>query len=118
MDRFTFDDDYVRRLREHDARTEEHFYGYFGKRLFDHLRPRVRSADAVDEIRQETFIRVLQAIYASKIHKGGALHVFVFAVSDNVLLEHYRRSTRTDQLDEAHHERSYDPDSINELITR
>jgi RNA polymerase sigma-70 factor (ECF subfamily) len=118
MDRFTFDDDYVRRLREHDARTEEHFANYFCPRLFNHLRPHVRSADAVNEIRQETLTRVLQAIYASKIHKGGALYGFVFAVSDNVLLEHYRKIARTDQLDDAHHERSYDAHYIDELITR
>ena len=41
MDFFTFDDEYVRRLREGDRWTEEHFYSYFQQLLLIKLRRRL-----------------------------------------------------------------------------
>jgi RNA polymerase sigma factor (sigma-70 family) len=90
MDRFTFDDDYVRRLREHDAPVEEHFYAHFNPRIFNYLRRRVRSMADVEEKRQETFERVLKAIYAGKLRDGRTLPGFVFGFCRNILHELWR----------------------------
>jgi RNA polymerase sigma-70 factor (ECF subfamily) len=115
MDRFAFDDDYVRRLREHDARTEQHFYDVFYPRLFSHLRKRVASMSDVEDLRQETFRRVLQKIYDGELREEAALFGFVFRVSDIVVLEHYRK--RVEPIEE-HDEPAYDDDPIDDLITR
>ena len=62
MDRFSFDDDYVRRLREGDRETAAHFYSYFRDLLLMKLRRRLSSAHAVDEVRQEVFMRTLERL--------------------------------------------------------
>lgn len=115
MDRFAFNDDYVRRLRERDTRTEKDFYDVFYPRLFNHLRKRVGSMSDVEDMRQETFRRVFQKIYDGQLREGAALFGFVFRVSDIVVLEHYRK--RVEPVDESD-EPSYDDDPIDDLITR
>jgi RNA polymerase sigma-70 factor, ECF subfamily len=116
MDRFAFDDDYVQRLREHDAQTEQHFYAFFQSRLFAHLRKFVHSFSDVEDLRQITFTRVLQNIYDGKLRQGGALFGFVFRVGDIAVLEHYRRK-KFERLDDQE-EPMYDGDLIADLITR
>jgi RNA polymerase sigma factor (sigma-70 family) len=117
MDRFTFDDDYVRRLREHDARTEEHFNGYFEPRLFNRLRKHVRSIDDANDLRQDTFTRVLTMVYQDKVREAGALFGLVMSVCDRVLFEHYRDRGRTDQLGDDD-DLTYEVDYLIDLITR
>jgi RNA polymerase sigma factor (sigma-70 family) len=117
MDRFPFDDDYVRRLREHDAATEEHFHDYFQPRLFNYLRPRVRSAADLHEVRQETFQRVLKQIYDDKLRDGGALPGFLFRVCENVVHEG-RRKTSTEDLDDHPEPVSDEPDPEVNVITQ
>ena len=116
MDRFTFDDDYVRRLREHDRLIEEHFYGHFHPRLFNYLRRRLRSMTDVEEKKQDTFERVLKEIYAGKLRDGRTLPGFVFAVCRNILHEHWRGPVM-ENLDD-HAEPAVDePDQEQSMIT-
>jgi RNA polymerase sigma-70 factor (ECF subfamily) len=117
MDRFAFDDDYVRRLREHGARTEQHFHDYFRPRLYSRLRNRLRSLADIDEVRQETFRRVLTMIYDNKLRDGRTLPGFVFTVCDNIVLELYRKNARTEPLDEHHPEPLDDGDAEGAMIT-
>jgi RNA polymerase sigma-70 factor (ECF subfamily) len=116
MNLFGFDDDYVRRLREHDAATEEHFYIHFTPRLFNYLRRRVRSQADIEEKRQDTFERVLSSIYTGKLRDGRTLPGFVFAVCHNILLEHWR-APETENIDD-HVEPAVDePDQEQAMIT-
>jgi len=117
MDRFAFDDDYVRRLREHGARTEQHFHDYFRPRLFSRLRSRLRSAADIEEVRQETFRRVLTKIYENELRDGRTLPGFVFTVCDNIVLELYRKNARTEPLEEHHPEPVDDADAEEAMIT-
>lgn len=98
MERFSFDDDYVRRLREGDRETAAHFFSYFRDLLLAKLRRRLRSMEAVEEIRQEVFLRVLERL--DQVRDGRKLGAFVNAVCTNVLLEHYRGERRAVALDE------------------
>ena len=91
---FSFDATYLQKLREGDSRTEQHFVAYFSKLLLIKLRSRLRSSPAVDDLRQETFVRVLKALRA----EGGIRHPeklgsFVNSVCNNVLQEFYRSSS-------------------------
>jgi RNA polymerase sigma-70 factor, ECF subfamily len=98
---FSFDEVYLRRLRERDVATEQHFVAYFSKLLLIKLRARLRSSQAVDDIRQETFVRVLKAVRAKNgIHQPERLGAFVNSICNNVLQEHYRTSARGVPLDE------------------
>lgn len=98
MDRFSFDDDYVRRLREGDRETAAHFYSYFRDLLLMKLRRRLRSAHAVDEVRQEVFMRTLERL--DQVRDGRKLGAFVNSVCNLVLLEYYRADKRAVSIDD------------------
>lgn len=97
-----FTDDYVQRLRDGDPWTEEHFVRYFNELLLIKLRNRLRSIEAVDDVRQEVFVRVMRTLRAADgLRDGRKLGAFVNSVCNNVLLETYRAGKRTEQLDDA-----------------
>jgi RNA polymerase sigma-70 factor (ECF subfamily) len=116
-DPFAFDDDYVRRLRQHDARTEEHFYTYFQPRLFNRLRRHLRSIADVEEKRQETYKRVFKKLYDGDLRDGRTLAAFVLSVADNIVLEHYRVASRTEPLGDHHPEPVYEADAELNVIS-
>lgn len=94
-----FDEAYLRRLAAGDPATEEHFFEYFGPLIRIKLRWRVRQREGIDDICQETFLRVLRAVRSPR---EGVRHLgaYVFGVCNNVMLEHFRASTRHPQIAE------------------
>lgn len=98
MELFVFDDDYVRRLREGDRETSAHFHAYFRDLLLLKLRRRLRSLDAIDEVRQEVFVRCLANL--DKLKDARKLGAFVNSICNRVLMEYYRAEGRTEPLDE------------------
>jgi len=96
-----FDAPYVERLRSGDFRTQEHFVAYFSELIQLKLRARLRSPQAIDDVRQETFVRVFAALRSpGGIRQPERLGAFVNSICNNVLLEHYRSSSRSDSLDD------------------
>jgi RNA polymerase sigma-70 factor (ECF subfamily) len=96
-----FDADYLESLRAEDPLTQEHFVCYFTELLHLKLRSRLRSPQAIEDVRQETFARVLLAIRKEgSLRQPDRLGPFVNTVCNNVLLEHYRQTARSDSLDE------------------
>jgi len=96
-----FDAPYVERLRSGDFRTQEHFVAYFSELIQLKLRARLRSPQAIEDVRQETFVRVFTALRsAGGIRQPERLGAFVNSICNNVLLEHYRSSSRSDSLDD------------------
>ena len=90
-----FSREYVLRLTEGDVETERHFVAYFSELLLIKLRRTLRSYQAVEDVRQETFLRVFSILR----HKGGIAHpeklgAFVHGVCGNVLSEYHRSSSR------------------------
>lgn len=87
LNRHPFDVLYLERLRTGDAETERHFCSYFS----DLIRLKVCArgmAASVDDIRQETFLRVLRTLRSPDgLRDPGALGAFVNAVCGNVMLE-------------------------------
>ncbi|MEA2417396.1 MAG: hypothetical protein QOI58_4053 [Thermoanaerobaculia bacterium] len=98
MDFFTFDDEYVRRLREGDSQTVDHFYSYFQRLLLLKLRKRLRSMEEIDDIRQETYLRVFRTLKSpGGLRDASKLGAFVNRVCDNVLQEFWRRNNRNEE---------------------
>lgn len=96
-----FDAGYVEDLRAGDLPTQEHFVNYFTELLNLKLRSRLRSPHAVDDVRQETFARVLATLRKEGgLRQPERLGAFVNTVCNNVLFEHYRASSRSQSLDE------------------
>lgn len=103
MELFPFDRAYVERLRDGDARTQEHFASYFDQLLRIKLRARMLERDTVSELTQETFTRVIAALRKQGgIREPDRFGAFVNSICNNVLLEFYRSSGRSQQLEECH----------------
>jgi len=96
----SFDESYVERLRAGDFRTQEHFVAYFGELIQLKLRSRLRSPQAIEDVRQETFARVFAALRGGKVRQPERLGAFVNSMCNNVLLEHYRASSRDSSLED------------------
>ena len=92
---FAFDGSYVEKLRAGDPHIEGHFVNYFSELIRLKLRSRLNSKEAIEDVRQETFKRVLTLLRG----KGGLrqpdrLGPFVNSVCNHVLFEHYRSQKR------------------------
>jgi RNA polymerase sigma-70 factor (ECF subfamily) len=95
-----FDDSYLQQLRAGDFRTQQHFVAYFSELIQIKLRSRLRSSQDIEDVRQETFVRVLTALrHEGGIRQADRLGAFVNSTCNNVLLEKYR-SPRGDSLDD------------------
>jgi RNA polymerase sigma-70 factor (ECF subfamily) len=96
-----FDASYIDNLRAGDLRTQEHFVAYFTELLHLKLRSRLQSPHAIEDVRQETFARVLTSLRKEgALRRPECLGAFVNTVCNNVLFEHYRMSSRSQSLDE------------------
>ena len=91
-----FDAIYLERLQRGDADTEQHFAAYFGELIKLKLRSRLSPREAVEDVQQETFVRVLALVRADEVRDPGRLGALVNSVCNNVLLEYYRARGRAD----------------------
>lgn len=96
-----FDEDYVRQLRDGTPSVEQHFATYFGELLGIKLRSRVRSPELIEDIKQETLLRVLHSLRRREnLRNPERLGAFVLAVCNNVICELLRAETRYTQGDD------------------
>ncbi len=102
---FAFTREYVERLREGDPSTEQHFVAYFDQLLRIKLRAKMLASETVEDLRQETYIRVLVTLRKDGVRQPERFGAFVNSICNNVLMEFYRSSSRTTPLDETHLEK-------------
>lgn len=102
MELYLFDAEYVLRLRNGDPVTETHFIGYFRQLLRIKLRARYLATDVIDDLQQETFIRVFRALRSEHgIRQPERIGAYVNSVCNNVLQEHYRAQGRNVSTEDA-----------------
>ena len=122
MQFFAFDAAYLERLRSGDARTEEHFVRYFGELIHLKLRSRLSSREAIEDVRQETFVRVLGLVRSPNgLREPDRLGAFVNSVCNHVLLEHYRSKNKTESFLDSDAEamlENHDPNALSLLETK
>ena len=113
MQFIAFDAPYLERLQRGDAATERHFATYFGELIRLKLRSRLSSKDAMEDVRQETFVRVLALVRTKDgVKQPERLGALVNSVCNHVLLEHYRSHRKTESsLDE-----EPEPDFVDERV--
>jgi RNA polymerase sigma factor (sigma-70 family) len=87
VDFYTFDDEYLSRLGARDPATEAHFVAYFSERLRITLRARGIDAHTIEDVRQETFCRVLIAVQSGSVNNPRGFGAYVYAVCKHVLSE-------------------------------
>jgi RNA polymerase sigma-70 factor, ECF subfamily len=120
LDYAAFDADYLARLKYGDPETEQHFFAYFSKTIWLKLRNRVRARHLIDEIRQETFARVLSYLKSGKpIQYPERFGGFVQAVCNNVMREVLRsefthRQTGDEPIDTPDHRVKFASDLVTE----
>lgn len=103
VDFFAFDKAYVERLRAGDPPTEHHFVAYFEQLLRIKLRARTLTSDKVEDLRQETFIRVIAALRREGgVRQPERFGAFVNSICNNVLLEFYRSSAKSQPVEDSH----------------
>jgi len=119
---FAFDASYLERLRSGDAQTEEHFVSYFSELIRLKLRSRLNSKEAIEDVKQETFLRVLASLRSEGgLRQADRLGAFVNSVCNHVLLEHYRSKSRTESTIEDEAETTFvqkGPDALGLLQTK
>jgi RNA polymerase sigma-70 factor, ECF subfamily len=100
---FTFSKEYVELLRQGDPVTEQHFVAYFEQLLRIKLRSRMLASDKVEDLRQETFIRVIAAVRKDGgVRQPERFGAFVNSICKNVLLEYYRSVAKDHPVEETH----------------
>ena len=94
MQYHAFTHEYVQRLIHGDADTESHFVRYFSDLLLVKLQRSLRGNAAIDDLRQETFLRVFKVLRRNGLAAPEKIGAFVHGVCNNVLAEHYRETSR------------------------
>jgi RNA polymerase sigma-70 factor (ECF subfamily) len=103
LELFTFDKEYVDRLRDGEPSTEQHFVSYFGQILGIMLRARFLPPERVDDVRQETFTRVIAILRRDGgIRQPERFGAFVNSICKNVLRESTRDVNKTQALQPDH----------------
>ena len=96
-----FDAGYLNKLRSCDEITEQHFAKYFGELITLKLRSRLKSPEAIEDVKQETFVRFFNLLRKEdgvrQVERLGAL---VNSICNHVLFEYYRAGKRTEPLDD------------------
>ena len=97
----TFDASYLERLRGGETETTEHFVRYFGELIALKLRSRLRSRQAIEDVRQETFARTLALLRSEGgVRQAERLGSLVNSICNHVLFEQYRSDGRADPLED------------------
>jgi RNA polymerase sigma-70 factor, ECF subfamily len=100
MEKQDFDAQYVDRLTEGDVAVERHFTAYFGEFLHIKLRRRGFTKQEIEDMRQETFLRVLQVLRQKRsLEHPERLGAFVNSVCNNIMLEFYKTRARHPAID-------------------
>jgi RNA polymerase sigma-70 factor (ECF subfamily) len=118
VDFFSFDDDYVRRLREGDRATVDHFVEYFTPLLQSKLRGHTRNVTEASDIRQTVFARALEGIGKGALRDGTRLGSYVLGICKNVIFETIRRDSRTEPLPEGFDVADDGQDLVASLVSR
>ncbi|HKE35240.1 MAG TPA: sigma-70 family RNA polymerase sigma factor [Candidatus Acidoferrum sp.] len=100
MDFFPFDKPYLERLRAGDAETQRHFASYFGKFLRIRFRARRLSPDVIDDLVQDTLLRVVVKVHKGEVRQAECFGAFVNSVSNHVLLEYFRQASKNSHGDD------------------
>jgi RNA polymerase sigma-70 factor (ECF subfamily) len=115
----SFDSGYLQRLAAGDAAVEEHFHRYFGELILIKLRARQYARHTIDDIRQETFLRVFQALRKEGgIRQPERIGAFVNSVCNNVVMEFSRAGSRITLTDDAPEKPDLSSSSEQQLIER
>jgi RNA polymerase sigma-70 factor (ECF subfamily) len=96
----SFDQSDIERLRGGEPSALEHFVNFFSPLLKLKLNSRLKTPQAVEDVRQETFARVLKVLSSGGFPlRPERLGAFVNTVCNNVLFDYYPSASRSQALE-------------------
>jgi RNA polymerase sigma-70 factor (ECF subfamily) len=99
----------VEEIRRGDGSAEAALYEKFARRVYYLALSELRSREDAEDVRTETFLRVLQSIRQDRLRSPEALASFVLGTANNVIREFVRQRTRTEPLTDSTIESAADP---------
>lgn len=94
------DSDLVLNVKQGDQFAEDQIYRKYSDRLYFLALSELHSREDAEDVRSETFIRVIQAVRQGKLLKPESLGSFVVGIALNVIRELRRQRFGTESLDE------------------
>lgn len=96
----SLDAEIVANIRLGDASAETALYEKYSARVYFLALSELHSKEDAEDVRAETFLRVLQALRQDQLRSPGSLGPFIVGVALNVIREQVRQSSKTQSLDE------------------
>lgn len=92
--------DLVEKIRQGDAAAEAALYEKFSQRIYFLAVSELHSKDDAEDIRAETFLRVIQALREGKLRSADSLPSFIVGFALNIIREHVRQRYKMDSLED------------------
>jgi RNA polymerase sigma-70 factor (ECF subfamily) len=99
QDRAIRDGELAAAARQRDASVEAALYERFGARIYFLALGELGSKEDAEDVRDETILRVIQALRQDKLRSPDSLPAFVVGVALNVIREHRRQTRNLQQFD-------------------
>ena len=112
------DVDLVSRIQNGQTDSEAALYERYAAKVYYVALRNVKSPQDAEDVRAETFLRVLQAVRGNQIRSAQALPGFILGVTRNVLRELYARHSQARELVEASPEHLSSPSHENSFLDR
>lgn len=94
------DSDLVVRVEEGDKVAEDQIYRKYSDRLYFLALSELHSREDAEDVRSETFIRVIQAVRQGKLRKPESLGSFVVGIGMNVIRELRRQRFGAESIED------------------
>jgi len=98
----TLDSELVASIRRGDSPAEAALYEKYSSRIYFLALGELHSKEDAEDVRAETFLRVLQALRQDQLRSPDSLGSFIVGVALNVIREQVRHKYKTEPLDEIH----------------
>jgi RNA polymerase sigma-70 factor, ECF subfamily len=93
--------DLVERIRAGDKHAEEELFQRYNRGICCILRQRGATQDVAQDLYQETVTLVIEKIRKGEIREPDRLSSFICAVARNLLIAHFRKSSRMSPISES-----------------
>jgi RNA polymerase sigma-70 factor (ECF subfamily) len=94
------DSELIVRILQDDAAAESELYKKYAPRIYFLGLSELHSKEDAEDIRAETFLRVIQALRQGKLRNPQSLAAFIVGIALNCVREHHRQHQKTETLNE------------------
>ncbi len=96
----SLNNDLVTNIQQGDSAAETVLYEKFASRVYFLALSELHSKDDAEDVRAETFLRVIQALREGKLRSADSLPSFIVGFALNIIRELVRHKYKTDSLED------------------